>query len=316
VATPTHSATACDVAHERPDDRVVAIIVTFHPDPVALRRLVDSLLPQVDGLVVADNGSDGVANACLLELPPGFARCLDMGGNRGVADALNQGIEAAFASGASHVMLFDQDSLPAEDMTTQLLSAYRQLESQGCRVATVGPQYVDPRSGYVSPFVATKGLWLRRVEAPTPSTPVEADFLITSGSLISRESWAAIGPMAGPMFIDYVDIEWGLRARWKGFASYGVPAVRLSHSLGDRRMNFLGLSVPLHSPLRHYYQIRNPLWLYRQPWIALNWKLVDGFRLLLRFAFHAVFVPSRMANIRYMLRGLLDGLAGRQGRLE
>lgn len=313
---PTHSATTCDVARERQNDRIVAIIVTFHPNPMALRRLVDSLAPQVDGLVVADNGSDGVARSCLVELPSPFASYLDMGENRGVADALNQGIEAAFASGATHVMLFDQDSLPAEDMTTQLMSAYRRLESRGCRVATVGPQYVDPQSGYVSPFVATKGLWLRTVKAPTPSTPVEADFLITSGSLISRESWIAIGPMAGPMFIDYVDIEWGLRAKSKGFGSYGVPAVRLSHSLGDRRMNFLGLPVPLHSPLRHYYQIRNPLWLYRQPWIALNWKLVDGFRLLLRFAFHAVFVPSRTANIRYMLRGLLDGLTGRQGRLE
>lgn len=304
------------VARERPDDRVVAIIVTFHPDPVALRRLVDSLLSQVDGLVVADNGSDGVAKSFLLGLSPLFASYLDMGENCGVADALNRGIEAAFASGASHVMLFDQDSLPAENMTTQLMSAYRHLESRGCRVAAVGPQYVDPQSGYVSPFVATRGLWLRTVESPTPLTPVEADFLITSGSLISRASWAAIGQMAGPMFIDYVDIEWGLRARWKGFASYGVPAVRLSHSLGDRRMNFLGLSVPLHSPLRHYYQIRNPLWLYRQPWIPLNWKLVDGFRLLLRFFFHAVVAPSRMANIKYMVRGVLDGLAGRRGRLE
>jgi len=122
--------------------------------------------------------------------------------------------------------------------------------------------------------------------------------------------------MAGPMFIDYVDIEWGLRARWKGFASYGVPAASLSHSLGDRRMKFLGQSVPIHSPLRHYYQIRNPLWLYRQPWIALNWKLVDAFRLLLRFAFNAIFVSPRLANLRYMSRGLLDGLAGRLGRLE
>jgi rhamnosyltransferase len=294
----------------------VAIIVTFRPEAATLRRLVDALRPQVGGLVVVDNGSAGVARACLEGLPPAFASYLDMGENRGVAEALNRGAAAAFAAGASHVMLFDQDSLPAADMTARLLSACGELESQGRRVATVGPQYVDPLTGYVSPFVATRGLWLGPVAPGTPSSPVEVDFVITSGSLIPRASWDAVGPMAGPLFIDYVDIEWGLRARAKGFATFGVPAARLSHSLGDRRMNFLGLLVPIHSPLRHYYQIRNPLWLYRQPWIALNWKLVDAFRLLLRFVFKSVFVAPRLTNIRYMSRGLLHGLAGRLGRFE
>lgn len=316
MATPTHPATACDVTHERQDDRVFAIIVTFHPDPVALRRLVDSLLLQVDGLVVADNGSDGVTGMCLAQLRPGFARYIDMGWNLGVAEALNHGIKEAFASGASHVLLFDQDSLPEDEMAPKLLSAYHLLESQGRRVATVGPQYVDPRSGYVAPFHSTKWLWLSRVDPMPTSLPVEVDFVITSGSLISRESWTAVGPMAGPMFIDYVDIEWGLRARGKGFASYGIRTARLSHSLGDHRMKFLGRSVPIHSPLRHYYQIRNPLFLYRQTWIPLNWKLVDGCRLVLRFLFNSLFVAPRGENIMFMAKGVMDGLIGRLGKME
>lgn len=298
------------------DDRVVAVIVTFRPDLLALRRLIECLLPQVSGLVVVDNGSDDVAQAYLQELPSSFFSYMDMGENRGVAEALNQGVNMAFESGATHVMLFDQDSVPAEDMTLQLLFAHRQLETQGCRVATVGPQYVDPRSGYVAPFLVTKGLRLHPVCSPTPSLPVEVDFVITSGALISQASWVAIGSMAGPMFIDYVDIEWGLRARSKGFVSYGLASARLSHSLGDRRMDFLGQSVPIHSPLRHYYQIRNPLWIYRQKGIPLNWKVVDGCRLMLRFAFNSIFVAPRLKNIKYMFRGFLDGLAGRLGRLE
>lgn len=306
----------CAAGHGNTNDCVVAVIVTFRPERGALGSLIECLLSQVDSLVVADNGSDGVVQACLEGLPSGFSCYLDMGGNQGVAEALNRGVEMAFELGATHVVLFDQDSVPAQDMTAQLLSAHRDLEARGYRVATVGPQYADPRSGYVAPFLITKGLWLRPVRSATRSSPVEVDFVITSGALISRASWEAIGPMAGPMFIDYVDIEWGLRARLKGFVSYGLASARLSHSLGDRRMNFLGQSVPIHSPLRHYYQIRNPLWIYRQKGIPLNWKVVDGCRLLLRFAFNSTFVAPRLKNARYMFRGFLDGLAGRLGRRE
>lgn len=296
--------------------RVIAVIVTYRPSPTSLQSLLEILSGQVAGIVIADNGSEGVVDAALEQFDPAFAVRIDLGSNLGIAAAINRGADVAFMRGATHVLLSDQDSAPSASMVAVLLGALNALDSQGVKVATVGPRYVDRRSGYSAPFLRTVGLRLVPVEAAMPDAPVEVDFVITSGSLVSAESWTAIGPMVDDLFIDYVDIEWGLRARARAYLSFGIVGTEMGHSLGDRRMDFLGRSVPIHSPLRHYYQIRNPLWLYRQPWIPFNWKLVDGFRLLLRFAFNSAFVSPRIDNIRYMFRGLLDGLAGRLGRFE
>lgn len=291
--------------------RVVAVIVTYRPDVQDLKGLIASLLPQVDSIVVADNGSDASVAELLRVATAGRGCYLDMGGNLGVATALNRGAWMAFERGATHVLLSDQDSLPSPDLVAHLVAASVLLERHGQRVAAIGPRYVDPRSGYVSPFVVTRGLRLQTVNVATSGQPVEVDFVITSGSLISHETWLSVGPMSDVLFIDYVDIEWGLRARKMGYASYGLDSATLTHSLGDRRMAFLGKSVPIHSPMRHYYQIRNPLWLYRLPWIPLNWKVVDAFRLLLRFGFNVLFVEPRLENLRSMSRGLWHGVTRR-----
>ncbi|NKY39271.1 WYL domain-containing protein, partial [Cellulomonas septica] len=39
------------------DATVVAVVVTYHPEPAALRRLLDATARQVDAVVVVDNGS-------------------------------------------------------------------------------------------------------------------------------------------------------------------------------------------------------------------------------------------------------------------
>jgi len=122
--------------------------------------------------------------------------------------------------------------------------------------------------------------------------------------------------MREDLFIDYVDIEWGLRARHQGFQSYGVCSAYMRHSLGDHPINFFGKNIPLHSPLRHYYHFRNAVLLYREAWVPLNWKLVDGWRLCLKYVFYSLFAKPRMAHWRMMTLGLWHGLKGKTGKLE
>lgn len=296
--------------------RTIAIVVTYHPKKEALQQLIDRLVPQVDGLVIVDNGSEDGSAWAVSAMPIGFAAHIALDFNLGIATALNKGVETAIYMGATHLLLSDQDSLPAVDMVEILHATLADLSVREVPVAAVGPRYMDGRSGYLAPFLRTEGLLLKSVRTEYPGEPAEVDFLITSGCLVSAESWRVVGPMVDALFIDYVDIEWGLRARAKGLISYGVESTILIHTLGDRRMNFLGLSVPIHGPIRHYYQIRNPLWLYRQPWIPLNWKIVDGFRLLLRFIFYSTFTHPRIKNLSHMLRGFRDGLVGRFGPME
>ena len=96
--------------------------------------------------------------------------------------------------------------------------------------------------------------------------------------------------MTSKLFIDFVDIEWCLRARGKGYEIVSFPNVEIEHQLGDSSISFMGTNYPIHSPLRMYYYFRNAIYLYRLSEIDWNWRLVDASRNLSRFLFYMLFV--------------------------
>ena len=73
-----------------------------------------------------------------------------------------------------------------------------------------------------------------------------------------------IGLMKEELFIDYVDIEWCLRAASKKFNFYAIPSATMSHAIGDERKSVLGREISIHSPfLRRYYLARNSIYMLR-----------------------------------------------------
>ncbi len=243
---------------------IVAIIVTYHPDLGEISRLLDALKHQVEETVVVDNGSTLDVNGFLADRNDPSVHCLPLGNNLGVATAQNAGIAWAREQGADYVVLFDQDSEPAPDMIERLVEAAEAMAAQGYAVAAVGPRYLDARQNNPPPFIRVRGLQLERCACTEPDAIVPVDHLISSGCLIPMTTLDAVGDMANALFIDYVDIEWGLRAKRFGYQSFGVCNAAMRHSLGEHPINFFGRQIPLHSPLRHYYHFRNAVWLYRQ----------------------------------------------------
>jgi rhamnosyltransferase len=88
----------------------------------------------------------------------------------------------------------------------------------------------------------------------------------------------------------------------------------LDHQLGDRVQRFLWREVPVRSPLRHYYLVRNACLLYRRPYIPARWKIADGCRLPLKLVYYSLFAAPRLAQLRMMFTGVLHGLLNRGGR--
>lgn len=292
---------------------VVAVVVTYQPDLAVLQRQFAALAPQVAAVAIVDNGSREDVQAWLAaQAAPGAPHAvLPLGANRGIAAAQNAGIAWAREHAASHVLLMDQDSLPAPGMVAALLAA---AASQPA-VAAVGPRYLDTRQDNPPPFIRIEGLRLRRLACEPGRPVVPVDYLIASGCLIPVAALDAAGTMREDLFIDYVDIEWGLRAKAAGLQSYGACNAAMSHSLGDTPVRFGGRAIPVHSPLRHYYHVRNAVLLYREPWVPRNWKLVDGWRLVLKFGFYSLMTAPRLRHFSMMLRGLWHGLRGRTGAI-
>lgn len=294
---------------------VVAVVVTYEPDATALLPLLDSLVKQVAHVVVVDNGSAKDVAALLKDYPAGRLLLLPLDENRGIAAAQNVGIRWARQQEASHVILFDHDSRPASDMVTTLLASEAALSEVGHRVASIGPRYMDDRQDNPPPFIRVSGLRLHRCLAPEIGDSVSVDYLIASGCLIPIKVLDGVGDMAEDLFIDYVDIEWGQRARSKGYENFGCFSATMAHSLGDEPIRFLGAAYPARSPLRHYYMFRNAVLLYRMAHIPTAWKWADGLRGVLRFGFYALFAKPRRKHLKMMLLGILHGLRGKTGKL-
>ena len=198
-------------------------------------------------------------------------------------------------------------------MIARLVEAHDRMAAAGGRVAAVGPRYTDARHNNPPPFIRFEGLRLVRCRQHGHESVVAVDYLVSSGCLMPMRTLAEVGDMNADLFIDYVDIEWGLRAKSRGYQSFGAFDATMTHHLGEDPLSWFGRSVPLHSPTRHYYLFRNAVWLYGQPWPPRNWKVVDAWRLLLKFGFYALYAAPRWRHVTSMLAGVRDGLRGRMG---
>lgn len=292
--------------------QVCAIVVAFYPDE-RLPALIAELATQVGAIVVVDNTPVGQAGAVETEQ----ATLIALGDNLGIAAAHNRGIEWAREQGFGFVLLMDQDSQPDAGMVAAQLAAYDDLIRQGKKIAALAPRFHDARYGVDAPFIQLHDYRIARVGCQADDAPVEAAYVISSGSLIPLGVLNAVGDMREELFIDYVDIEWGLRARKRGYGCYGLCTTRMHHRLGDdaRKLPWPGgRRVPIRGPLRHYYLFRNAIWMYRQGWVPWQWKLEDAWRLLMKFGYYALFTAPRWEQVKMMSRGLWDGLRGRMGR--
>lgn len=295
--------------------RVVAVIVTYHPDLFALEQLLASLHEQVEKILIVDNGSPPKHLDGLRKQAGKGKILLPLEQNLGVAAALNLAIKWAQNSGMTHAVLFDQDSLPEAGMVATLLSWEELAVSSGARIAAVGPRYVDPRHSCPAPFIHFDGWKIRKIGCPAKPQVHEVSYLITSGSLIRLSVLEEVGMMDENLFIDYIDVEWGLRAQSKGYRCIGLDSARMRHSLGDEVLTWgRRLSVSIRSPLRNYYLCRNALLIYRRSHIPLKWVFNDAWRLLLKFGFFALITPPRLQNIKMMTLGLWHGLKGVGGK--
>lgn len=291
----------------------LAITVTFQPEIDQLHRQLEILINSYCDCMVVDNGSQNQAELSLYLLkhfPEVKLHLLNE--NLGIASAQNTGIDYACANDYCFVLLMDQDSLPDVNMVKELKKAFHLYPD----AAAVGPVFLDEQQQIRSRFIRVDGLHVNKNLKPDFNGCVIVDHLIASGSLIPISIFSKIGKMESELFIDYVDIEWALRARSQGFQNYGVYSAQMVHSLGDRRVKLFKNAISIHSPLRHYYQTRNAIILYKRSYIPLNWKVVDAFKMTAKLFVYVTTSRQKFFELKMIVKGIMDGLRGINGRVR
>ncbi len=287
-------------------DNVCAVVVTYFPDSGFLER-VRRISEQVEKVILVDNCTTGEVSSAIdiaLRGQPNI-ELIKNSENLGVATALNQGVKKAFEYGFLWIVTFDQDSVPQPNMVEKMLETWETYpELQKLMVA--GPQTIFPNCSPISAIMEGDKTW------------EEVAHVITSGSLISVKAFESVGYFLDSLFIDYVDIEFCIRLRNKGYQIIQVPDAILFHNIGKiSEHHIFGRHVRTthHEPVRRYYQFRNSLLLHKaykkiQPeWCRCNWII-----LLKIICLILLYERRKSRKIAQIIKGVWHGLSGRAGR--
>lgn len=276
----------------------ITIIVAYNSD---IERLSISLalLSKQCLVIVVDNSdlasaSENIRSLCELNKVKYFS----LGGNYGIAKALNVGIEAAKLSGATDVLLMDDDSIPTHSLIVDLLKARD--------------------ASRIYPVVVSARIINANGEDISNCTPSGVDDLTScgelnsSGSLIPMSIFDMVGKFDEKLFIDCVDFEWGWRARAMGVSLVLCDQVTIQHQLGEgARFGF-----KITSPARHYYQFRNVLHMIFNSSAPLQWRISQLFKLPLKILLIPFLTDRSWLRLRYAFCGLVDFVLGRFGKLD
>lgn len=285
---------------------IAAIIVTYNPEINVLNDLVSMLTRQVSEIVIVDNNSKNKGDINYFD---DNIIVIKEDTNIGLAKAQNIGISTVINS-CTHVLIFDQDSSISENFVEKQLECEAELLKQNVKLSAVGPAFVDEDTKYEYPVTVYKGPFIKHVDIG--DKPVKATFIIASGSLIRTIVLKDVGLMLNDFFIDFVDVEWCLRANSKGYSCFINPYVKMSHRIGELRIKIGGRMISMHSDFRKFYIYRNGMFMLRLPYVPLGYKIRVFIFNIIRSVLGVCISPDKKATLKATFNGWSKGLSSFQ----
>jgi len=237
----------------------------------------------------------------------------------GIAGAFNRGMDRLLEKQCDLLFTFDQDSVVPEDFFIKMIEASGSLNSP---YFLIGPKVFDTK---FDRYMTVVTLSETSFSAKSISISDEDQGLmpcsgvISSGCVMSAETYRKLGAFREDYFIGYVDTDYSFRACSQGIPVYTNISLAMKHELGDaidRKFWRLDMVQWNYGPLRLYYGARNGLnvaWRYRSTFpsaFLINLMTVSLFLSIL------LYEDNKLRKMVALFAGLFDGLFGRLGSME
>lgn len=214
------------------------------------------------------------------------------GQNKGLAYAYNKAISIAFANKCTHLITMDQDS--RFDDFPQFISKANELSNERLLIAPmINSSSPEPKGGFK--FVSN---------------------VAQSGCIHPMQLFKDVGLFREDFFIGMVDVEMQLKAVEKDYKIYQVADCILIHKIGSGRLVQVfnkKVQVSDYSPLRHYYDSRNRILMWKEfPYdYGLKGKLHHFKNRLFLCLKILLFENNKSEKIMAIVRGTLNGCFNR-----
>lgn len=247
-------------------DKIYGVVVLYNPNNKILKN-ISTYINQLDKLYIVDN-SEYLNQEYLNEINNSKKiEYIYLNGNKGIAAALNIGLDKFLESKAELFLTMDQDSSFEEGEFQKYLTKVK-LEKKNDEIGIFSPKHLLKEKKRV-----TKDKYVKRVMA--------------SGNILTRKVINKIGKFNEDFFIDEVDHEYCYRATRSGFKIKVFGDVFLRHNLGkmNKKIKMPKFLIPTnHNALRRYYITRNKLIVFKNfPEVRLKYCLTfinDFFKII------------------------------------
>ncbi len=287
--------------------KVLAIIVTYNPEIIRLTECIRSLAPQVERIIIVDNGSNNpelIKNIVVNNLEIIF-----LSENKGIAFAQNHGVKKGLEAKEFDYLFFsDQDTCFPGDVIEKLKSTFAKNNKKGKNVACASPFFKDHRSSYMHPSVSLNMFTSTKVVCSEVDDDLYPSHVIASGMLMSREAWNVVGPFCEKLFIDWVDTEWCWRALANNMIIVQTPSVIISHELGYGQKTFAGRSVTIHNSFRNFYKIRNAIYLMLYSNYSFKYRYHAFFHAVKNVVFEMLYSKEKLNSLKVCFKAVRDGM--------
>lgn len=278
---------------EEKNNKIAAGIVLYNPDLKRLRENIEAVAPQVDLLILVENGSKVTSylNEVVEEYTQFDVITFVNGKNLGIAYALNQICSYSYQNGYQWVLTLDQDSVVAPD------------------IIKVYSNYLDDSYGIICPKVIDRNYSTHNEK--DNATLKEIDSCITSGSLTNTTAWYKAGGFDTQMFIDWVDIDICYAMKTAGYKIMQTDKTHILHEIGKDTfvVRFWGCNYRIyHSPsFRYFYGARNRIYIARK-WkkygLPLRWQIREIISLMI---LSLKYEDHKWENFKAYFTGMIKG---------
>jgi rhamnosyltransferase len=280
-------------------NKVAGIVILYNPD-INVYDNIETYLNQVDHLFIFDNSTKPDNEIKILLSKCNNCTFVSENKNLGVGYALNFGAGLAMEKGFQYLLTMDQDSTATPGMINLLLQAIENNKD----IAIATPVHTNKFN--------TQTIGGEKYQ--------EIMFDKTSGNLVSLEKYKQIGAFKNNYFIDYIDVEYGLRIKKNNLKVLKVSDAVLIHNEADisrKRILWFYVYPMNHDPERLFYKTRNLCYLrdeYKKlfPDFIKN-EIIYFIKLIAKIL---LFERQKKLKMKMVIKGYREYLNGFKGNIN
>lgn len=206
-----------------------------------------------------------------------------------------------------YIIFFDQDSKVEENHVATIKSEFENLKTSNIKIGAIGPFFFDTSSKSTTALPET-------LKINENSYSVQS--IITSSMLTKYEILKDINFWNENVFLDMADWDlcWRLKAR--NYKICMAKSCIMQHALGNGVKNFGLIKVKQGKPFREYYQTRDCLYLLKERYVPLKYKIRFILMLTIRPLLHIIVLDEKKLRMSYIKKGFNDYKKSIHGELK